>query len=130
VPLEEQQQMKPTLEAEFILDDQGIPVAIQAGDRTHYKIRLFVNDAPDDTYAVTYQLHESYYDPVRETRDRSNGFEEEITSYGDYTIQARLRTKKNVETLADSLGGALTRHHSPPSSNSAIENALRNIREH
>lgn len=99
------------LVARFVLDEDGKPRIIEKDDRKHYWIDLHVADAPDDTYAVNYELDDSYYDPVRESREPNDGFVERLTSYGDYTVQAKLRTKNRVEVVATELSEALSRGH-------------------
>ena len=66
-----------------------------------------VDNAPNDTYAVTYLLHPTYYDPVRESRDRSEGFAEDLTSYGDFTVHAKIRSREGVMTVSAPLSTAL-----------------------
>jgi len=118
----------PTIRATFNLDENGKPELIQDGEFKHYRISLQLENPPQDTYAVTYLLHETYYDPVRESRDRKSGFAEELTSYGDYTIQAKVRTRDSVETLAIPLSTALERAYAG-NRTPQIEAALRDIRE-
>ena len=98
---------KPLIRASFILDKQGRPIAIQSGGTKHYRIKLHVEDVPEDAHAVTYELHESYYDPIREVRRDVPNFEEEITSYGDYDLKIRVRRKNRVDLATTTLGRAL-----------------------
>lgn len=120
---------KPVILAHFALDGSGRPRSTQANDRRHYSITLRVDGTPSDTYAVTYQLHDSYYNPSRESRLRTNGFSEEITSYGNYTVQAKVRSATHVSTTASSLYHALQRGHGPSPSQSVAE-AMEYIRRH
>jgi hypothetical protein len=120
--------LHPVIKATFELDEDGRPRLIQDGDLKHYKIRLSVDNAPDDAYAVTYVLHETYYDPVRESRDNKAGFTEVLTSYGDFTVQAKIRTRQGVTTVATPLSSALTAGHEARVT-PAIAEALRDIRE-
>lgn len=117
----------PVIKATFRLDERGRP-AFFLKNHKNYNIRLQVENAPDDTYAVTYTLHESYYEPVRESRDRANQFAEDLTSYGDYTVQAKVRSKQGVTTIATALSDALKRGHASALS-PEIESALKDIRE-
>ena len=120
--------MPTDLIATFDLDEAGQPRFIRHGDRKHYGIRLRIAEPPPDTYAVTYLLHETYYDPVRESRDRVSGFAEDLTSYGDFTVQAKIRTRDGVQTVATPLSRALTDGHAPnltPPIASAIEEIRR-----
>jgi hypothetical protein len=118
----------PTIKASFELDEDGSPVYVKGDDDLkHYNIRLHVDNVPIDTYAVTYILHDSYYNPVREALDVSENFAEEIKSYGDYTVQAKIRSKTGVATVATQLSAALQAGHND-SSSSQIQSALNEIR--
>jgi hypothetical protein len=121
--------MPTSIVATFELDDNGQPKFVARGDRKHYYIRLSLDQPPSDTYAVTYILHETYYDPVRESRDRATGFGEDPTSYGDYTVQAKVRTPERLLTEAVTLSSALANGHqqhlTPP-----IAAAIADIRGH
>lgn len=107
---------KPRLMAQFVLDESGEPRATTESGRTHYGIRLFVDDAPETAFAVNYELHEDYFIPVRESVQPQN-FDEEITSYGDYEVCAEVRTRKGQrvplrrrlsEALRDGMGADTT----------------------
>jgi hypothetical protein len=117
---------QPAIKATFRLDTQGKPLRIQQGDQKHYEIRLHVEGAPEDTYAVTYLLHETYYEPVRESVNAVQNFAEDLTSYGDYTVQAKLRTKQGIVTIASPLSQALAEGHQGQCT-PAIEAALKDI---
>jgi hypothetical protein len=97
----------PVIKATFQLDEKGQPVFVRQADLKHYRIRLHVENVPDDTYAVTYLLDESYHNPVREARDGEGGFSEDLTSYGDYTVQAKIRSREGILTVAAPLSAAL-----------------------
>ncbi len=118
---------EPKIAAQFELDDKGTPKAITKGSNKHYNIQLRVLDAPDDTYAVTYNLHKSYYDPAREVLDKASAFKEELTSYGDYTVTAKVRTKQGVVTVATPLSQALEAGHASGMS-AAVAHALEDIK--
>ena len=102
---------KPILTARFHLNDDGKPEFVERDGLKHYVIDLRVDDAPEDTYAVNYQLHESYYDPRRESRERGDHFVQELTSFGDYTVQAKVRAPGSIGTIATTLSRALARGH-------------------
>jgi pYEATS domain-containing protein involved in immunity len=97
----------PAIRASFELDAEGRPEAIQSGDLQHFRIKLNVDGAPRDTYAVTYVLDPSYRSPTREVLDGDTSFEESLTSYGDYTVQAKIRTPTGVTVIAAPLSRAL-----------------------
>lgn len=118
---------KPKLAARFVLDEEGRPKLIEGGNRKHYLIDLYVEDAPENTYAVNYHLHDSYYDPLRESREPKARFVERLTSYGDYTVHAKLRTKNFVEPVSAELSEALARGHTGEAS-AMITNALDDIK--
>jgi hypothetical protein len=117
----------PVIKATFTLDQEGRPVVVERGDLKHYQIKLRVENVPEDTYAVTYLLDESYYDPVREARDRDTGFAEDLMSYGDYTVQAKVRSREGVAAVAIPLSAALEAGHGKDSS-AEIASALNDIR--
>jgi hypothetical protein len=95
------------LKARFIMNEVGKPKYISSDNVRHYAIELFVEGAPKDAIGVTYQLHETYFDPLREAHDASHDFLVEITSYGDYDIVATLRTKPYSTRIKNSLYDAL-----------------------
>jgi hypothetical protein len=101
----------PKLIANFVLDSAGKPKSVERNGIKHYFLRLGVEDLPEDAYAVTYKLDESYYDPIRESRERADSFAEELTSYGDYVVQAKVRSKQGVEPIAENLSRALEIGH-------------------
>lgn len=119
----------PTIRATFDLDAAGRPTAEESGDLRHYHIRLRVDGAPSDTYAVTYVLDPSYHSAVREVRDSATGFEEHLTSYGDYTVQAKIRARDGVTTVMVPLSTALVDGHGKAPS-PAIAEALQRIAAH
>lgn len=121
----------PRLRAEFKLGADGRPDFVEAGDLRHYRLRLMVEGAPEDTYAVTYQLDPSYYETVRETRNRETDYAEELTSFGDYAVQARVRTRSGRSHLAAPLSRLLEETYSAASQRTgAIEEAIDYIRRH
>lgn len=117
---------EPKIAAQFELDDSGQPKAIVRGSTKHYNIRIHLVAPPEDTYAVTYQLDPSYYDPVRESRDKASSFSSDLTSYGDYTISAKVRTKHGVIAVALPLSEALKEGHASSMSR-PIQSALEEL---
>ena len=101
----------PQIKATFLLGPDGRPEQIEQGDLKHFKIKLQVDGAPEDTYAVTYLLDSSYHTPVREALNRTNGFSEELTSYGDYNVEAKIRTRDGVYAVSSPLSAALEAGH-------------------
>lgn len=95
-----------TIKADLARDSDGNPEVIERHGRRHYKVRLWIDGAPDDAHAVTWYLHESYRDPVRETIDGPE-FSIQITAYGDYEVVARVRRRRFSETFRTNLSDAL-----------------------
>ena len=85
--------VKPRFLAELVPDDEG---KIHDG-YGNYDIRLFIENAPPETEKVVYELHETYIEPVNEVTDKSNNFELEITSYGDYVVNIEIHAGKISE---------------------------------
>jgi hypothetical protein len=106
---------KPKLRASFDLDDSGQPKYVERDGLKHYRIRLNVEGAPAQSASVTYQLHPSYWDPVREVFDPKNGFAEEITSYGDFDVRASVSGSSSAGlTLNGQLSVLLEAEHRNP----------------
>ncbi|SRR6266498_3659 len=116
------------LKARFILGEDGKPKYISDGTLRHYVIELFVEEVPEDAIGVTYQLDETYHDPLREAYDPSKGCPEEITSYGDYDLAATVRVKPRPMQLQSSLYDALKRTYGE-TSDPDILRALNDIKE-
>ncbi len=111
----------PKILAEFITDTKGRPQYLNGSSHKHYRIRLLLKDAPGDVSRVTYKLHESYRQPVREVPVGVPDFAEEITSFGDHTITAMLRRREGTELLTNRLSDALAETYR--------EGALPDVRE-
>ncbi|MBU8975850.1 hypothetical protein JI752_006810 [Lysobacter sp. MMG2] len=115
----------PVIKASFVLDADGKPRGRSTGN---YEILLQVDGAPEDAYRVVYELDDSYYDPRREATDPSTLFSEELTSYGDYVIQARVRTTDHTVLAKRSLFEALKEAHAG-NNHPAILKALHDIQQ-
>jgi transcription initiation factor IIF auxiliary subunit len=116
-------QNEPMIQARLILNNEGKPEIV--GWRS-YKIELSVKGVPEDTFAVTYFLHETYYDPVRESHDQKSNFSEELTSYGDFEIKAKIRAKSSSILISRQLSDALQETHGS-SNDFDIKEALQKI---
>jgi len=98
----------PKLVARFLPDEAGRPKVVKSDGTKHFTIELLVKDAPKDAFGVTYTLHDSYYDPVREVLgEAASGFPEEVTSYGDYRVRARVRSSDGSFPVSAKLSEAL-----------------------
>lgn len=117
--------IKPTIEAELSFDDSGKPRIIKRS-RKHYLIRLRTTNTPPSTYAVTYLLHESYPNPLREVRDKDADFPLETTSYGDYTVTAKVRHPEGVDIVTVDLARSLYEKYKN-SNDPDIQQALKDI---
>src|SRR5262245_52717067 len=113
----------PKIVAEFITDSRGKPQYFEGSSRKHYRIRLSLRGAPSDVSRVTYKLDESYRQPLREVPIGVPNFQEEITSFGDYTVTAMLRRRAGTDLVTNSLTAALNetyRDNPTPSVREAI----------
>jgi hypothetical protein len=77
----------PEIGALFVLEG-GTPKSRKPATKrhVHYKIRLYVRNAPSDTDVVTYKLHPTFQNPIREVRKSPESPEcsLDIFSYGDF----------------------------------------------
>ncbi len=121
-------EFKPAIVARFKTDTEGNPVFVTDGDTKHYEVTIGVENAPQETYAATFELDPTYYDPIQTVRPDTEGqFSLETTSYGDYDVTVRLRTKEGEIPLADSLKRALQRSYGTAPANPALMSALTDI---
>jgi hypothetical protein len=92
------QHVRGRLQARFLLK-AGRPVYEKEGageeETRHYEIELSLVGGAPEIDRVIYVLDSSYYDPVREA-DTPPDFKEEITSYGDYPVEAKVEMGKRV----------------------------------
>jgi serine/threonine protein kinase len=98
--------LPPRIRAAFVLDSNQKPLMADDGRYTHYRIRLSVENVPDGTYNVTYGLHESYGEPLREV-SQGPTYEEDITAYGLSEVKALIRYKKTFDLVAVNMWDAL-----------------------
>jgi transcription initiation factor IIF auxiliary subunit len=121
--------MRPHLGARFLTSASGEPEFVGERDHRHYKVILEIEDLPKDVYAATFELHPTYYDPVRTLRPDQNGqIRLETTTYGDYDLSVLLRTKEGEERIRGNLLQELRRWYEKMGlSNPAIQKALADI---
>jgi hypothetical protein len=117
------------LQARFVLAGNGEPEYIESGGLRHYKIILNVRCEGSQPSVVTYFLHESYIDPIREVFHPDQDFAEPITSFGDFILRASLRGQQGMTTLEDSLSRLLVYSHADIASE-AVREAIDWIRDH
>jgi hypothetical protein len=123
----------PQLTAHFETDKEGNPRFLQdKGGQKHYQLVFEVENVPKEVYAGTFELDESYYDPVRTVRPE--GDERRIrlktTSYGDYGLRVRLRTSDGEILILDSLVDALQRTRKGMPSNPSVDQAIEELAAH
>ena len=118
----------PEVVARFETDEAGNPRFIESDEKKHYRLMFEVENVPPDVYAATFELHPTYYDPVRTVRPDAEGrVRLETTSFGDYDLKVRLRTKEGEIQVVDSLVRALKRARSGMPPNAAIDQAISEI---
>ncbi len=126
--------------AEFNLDENNKPLFDESPryKRKHYQIKIFIENAPEDTHAVTYELSESHIDPVQEVFKETQSFnriqhipnfELETTSYGDFEIKAKIRQKDYANFVSRRLSDALREKYGD-TSNPDIQNAINDIEKY
>ena len=121
----------PRLIARFETDERGAPAYRVGKDRRHYKIVLEVENPPADAYAATFELDPSYYNPVRTLPPGSDGkFRLETSSYGDYQVMVKLRTKQGDVPVANTLSSALQSSQQRVVANPEISEAIAYIATH
>lgn len=114
----------PTIYAEFELDDNK-PVMIGES----YSITVGIEHVPDGTERVKYEiLDETFEDRKWNVEWGQDGFEDQITSWGDVFITAKGKGANGAWRTKSSLYDALIRRHGkrPPQ---PIREALEVIRE-
>lgn len=120
----------PRLTAHFVKDESGKPSLIEAGGRKHYKVTFGVEGVPD-AYAATFELHPTYYDPVRSVSPDTDGhLALNTTAYGDYDLKVKVQAKEGVVQIVDSVSDALKRGLGGQTADAAFADALAYIRDH
>jgi YEATS family len=121
----------PIVTASFVLDAQQHLQTIQQQKYVHYRIKLNILDYPPSTYAVTYRLHQSYRNPIREIRSPgvTEGFPLNITTYGDFDVRAEIRTSERSYRISRRISEALRATYSQARS-PEIEKAIEQIAGH
>src|SRR5437870_5694499 len=121
----------PQIVARFETDAQGNPKFFQDAKKKHYKLVFEIQNAPPNVYAATFELHPTYYDPIRTlTPDDDGKLRLKATSYGDYDLKVRLRTKEGEIQIIDSVAHALKRMRHEMSQNPSIDQAIADIAKH
>src|SRR6266478_1613774 len=70
---------------------------LDTADKEYYRLLIFLDaDTPerlDDVAAVTYRLHPSFRDPVRQVSDRQSSFEIRTAGWGEFNMTAEVSFK-------------------------------------
>jgi hypothetical protein len=100
--------MNSKITASFVVNSANQPITIQR-KYTHFRIVLNVTDYPSGTYAVTYELHETFPNPIREVRSEPGreGFPLFIATYGDFNVYAEIRALNESYRISRLLSDAL-----------------------
>jgi hypothetical protein len=123
---------EPKVSVRLETDDHGSPEIVQENTRRHYKVIMEIEDAPADTYAATFELDSSYYDPVRMVSPDATGkFKLETTTYGDYPLLVRLHRPKDGDVvLKEGMARALRRARDKMPANPQVDEAVAYIANH
>jgi len=126
------EEQHPWLNVRLEVDAQGKPEVIRTGKLQHYKVIFEVENAPPDTYAATFELDPTYYDPLRTLQpDDKGGFRLETTTYGDYPLIVRLHRPKTGDlVIKESVARALRRARKTMPAGPEIDDALAYIADH
>jgi hypothetical protein len=124
--------MPPEVAARFETDQAGNPLFIEDDKkRRYYRITVEIENIPREVYAATFELHETYYDPITTlTPDSEGRIRLTTTSFGDYTMKVRLRSKEGEIQIIDTLSRALERGRLGMSPDVRVDQALAEIRAH
>ena len=121
----------PKLSVRLETDDKGEPAVVEKGGLRHYKVVFEVDGAPADTYAATFELDPSYYDPRRTLKPDADGkFRLETTTYGNYPVVVRLHRSGGDLMLKANVAQALTGSVEGSPSTPALQEALSYIATH
>ncbi len=120
------------VKAQFVLNEKQEPdhfIEMEDGKPIYiYKINLILEppaDAPKPQ-RVTFLLDETYYQPVRKANMQGGKFVEEITSYGDFGLTAKLQAGEYIAAQSAHLSELLKKSYGETSPN-AIKEAIQRI---
>lgn len=118
-------------------DERGAPIVTERDGQRSYAVVMEVENPPRDTFAATFELDDSYYDPVRVlTPDPSGRIRLKTFTRGDFPVFVRLSRREGANTvLKESVSRALRRDATnravlDPSVTAAINRALDDIATH
>jgi len=124
-----QTNVKGKLIARFQLDGQAKPLTGTEDGTNFYFIELNLEATESaNIQKVTYLLDEaSYWEPERESTDRTRAFAEGITSYGDFLVRVEVRMASGRFVQQALLSEMLEAGHANDS-NPKIQQAIAYIR--
>jgi hypothetical protein len=123
--------MTTRLVARFETDTEQHPKFTERKGKKHYGITLEVENPPPDAYAATFELDPSYRDPWRTLAPDPEGkFKLTTTSYGNFEVLVRVRTKRGEMLVANNLYRALRDTVGATASNPKVDEALKYIASH
>ena len=102
---------EPKLIAHFQNDSEGHPTfrKTSTGQRS-YTVTLEVKHAPFDAYSAIFELHPSYYDPLRTAlRDIDGAFRLKTSAHRDFRLTVRFLKPSGSTFITDTLYKALER---------------------
>jgi hypothetical protein len=122
----------PQLTVRFETDRDGNPIFVEdPQNKKHYYLEFEVKDVPSDVYAATFELHPTYYDPVRTLYPENRSVVLRTTSYGDYDLKVLLRTKEGRDVpVSANIVQALERARPSMPANTTIDTAIAELRDH
>jgi hypothetical protein len=122
----------PQLVARLRTDENGQPLFSEQGGHRHYELEFAIDNVPTNVYAATFELHPTYFDPVRTIKKPQDGdLRLHVTSYGDYPLKVQLRTTVGKDIwLVDKVTDALKRARPSMPDNTAIDAAIAEIANH
>ena len=116
----------PELVAYFQTDSEGRPAfrSTSTGQRS-YPIIIEVKREPSDAYSAIFELHPSYYDPLRTVlRDKDGAFRLKTTAHRDFPLTVRFLKRSGQTFVTDTLYHALERAQSKGHRQRALDEAL------
>jgi hypothetical protein len=119
--------LQPDIRAELVLNTGDQPEYIQGRQRKHYRIKLTMENVPQGVDQILLELHSTYPNPIREAR-REAGFVVDITSYGDYVLNAQVPDGRFLNVVRKKLSDALLEAHAR-NPNPAVEAAIQEIKD-
>jgi hypothetical protein len=78
---------------------------LDTADYEYYRLRIFVDaDEPgrlDDVATVTYRLHPTFKDPVRNSTSRKSNFEIKTAAWGEFNMTAEISFKDGKKLVIE-----------------------------